>query len=93
MEYSRLKGYIKASGHSIKHVAEQIGLTEAGLHAAIQNNTLKVRDLEAIAAYCNFNPCQVFTTTDTDTDIKTLISQISEQIKELKTIIQPRRTK
>ena len=49
MKYNKLKLAIKEKGYSISKLAQEIGLTEAGFHQAIKNNTLKVRDLENIA--------------------------------------------
>lgn len=49
MNYNLIKITAEKSSIAIKHIAEEIGMSETGLHAAIRNETLKIRDLENIA--------------------------------------------
>ena len=53
MDYSRLKKKLKLTGYSVKTISDEIGMTDAGLYKAINNNTLKIRDLESIATVLN----------------------------------------
>ncbi|HOW26040.1 MAG TPA: helix-turn-helix domain-containing protein [Bacteroidales bacterium] len=49
MDYQKIKEALAARNISIKRFAEEkLGMTEAGFHQAMKNNTLKVRDLERI---------------------------------------------
>jgi len=49
MEYRKIKEALASKNISIKRFAEEkLGMTEAGFHQAMKNNTLKVRDLEKI---------------------------------------------
>ena len=49
MDYRKIKEALTSKNISIKRFAEEkLGMTEAGFHQAMKNNTLKVRDLEKI---------------------------------------------
>ncbi|MHA1659558.1 MAG: hypothetical protein ACTSUT_10610 [Promethearchaeota archaeon] len=49
MNYNKIKELSKQKKISFRKLSIKIDLTETGLYAAIRNNTLKVKDLEAIS--------------------------------------------
>lgn len=49
MYINTIKKLLKANKYTIKEIATLISLTETGLHLALKNDTLKVRDLFKIA--------------------------------------------
>lgn len=46
---SKLKQVIKSKKYSVNEIADMISISGNGLHLALKNNTLKVRDLVKIA--------------------------------------------
>ena len=55
MNYSIIKELANEKNFSIRKLCLKIGISEQGLHAAIRNNTLKIRDLEKIANVLGVN--------------------------------------
>jgi DNA-binding Xre family transcriptional regulator len=66
---SLIKKIASAKGITIKQLADEIGITEAGLHKLIRDNTTTVRTLEAISAKLNVSPCVFF---DSDGGVSSL---------------------
>lgn len=60
MEYNKIKMLANAAKTTIKDLAGKIGMTEHGLHAAIKNETLKIRDLEKISTELNVDTSVFF---------------------------------
>ena len=61
----KIKDLSKAQNIPLKSIAEQIGITEVGLHKMIREETMSVVRLEQIARIFNANICVFF-----DTDIQ-----------------------
>ncbi len=57
---SKIKEEIKSKKYSINEIAELISISGNGLHLALKNNTLKVRDLEKIAEILGVSPAVFF---------------------------------
>jgi transcriptional regulator with XRE-family HTH domain len=57
---SNIKRIIKSKKYSVNEIAELISISGNGLHLALKNNTLKVRDLEKIAEILGVSPAVFF---------------------------------
>lgn len=51
MNYSALKNVIKDKNFTLEQVAVGIGMSQRGFIAAMQNDSLRIRDLESIAKF------------------------------------------
>jgi transcriptional regulator with XRE-family HTH domain len=61
MDYNILKDLIKQKNIRLADMAEFVGMSETGLWKAFKNNSLRVRDLEAIAKRLNMSIVQILT--------------------------------
>jgi len=78
MNYNKLRNKIKLKKLSVGKVAEEIGMTEAGLYKSFNNDTLKVKDFENICDFLNVNPCVFFE--EKETELPELKDMVAEDI-------------
>lgn len=88
MDYSHLKILIKKKGQTIKNIAELIEMSEQGLHSAMRNNTLKIKDLERICFALKESPCIFFEDHTNSYTLPEAISGVADDV-----VIYKKRTK
>ncbi len=60
MNYSKIKLYLSQKNMTIKDLATEIDMTEAGFYAMFKNQTLSVKKMEMIAEILGISPCEFF---------------------------------
>jgi transcriptional regulator with XRE-family HTH domain len=65
MILNRIKFLCEQNKISVKDLATEIGVTEAGFYGFFRNNTLKVRELEKIAEKLNVSVASFFSENET----------------------------
>lgn len=59
MDYNYLINQINRNGHSIETVANEIGMSRAGLYSSLKNETLKLRDFVSICKVLEVDPTEM----------------------------------
>lgn len=81
MNYEKLKKTISDKGVTLNDLCNHIELTESGFHAAVKNNSLKIKTIEAIADYLNL-PVSYFFDDNSNILDKEPIKKIQKSTKD-----------
>jgi transcriptional regulator with XRE-family HTH domain len=60
MNYEKLKKVVSDKGVTLNDLCQHIDMTESGFHAAVKNNSLKVKTIELIADYLDISVSNFF---------------------------------